>query len=300
MKIAYVDRRFMGPALDVVDQANDIIDEYVGQGYDLTLRQLFYQFVARALLPNTERSYKRLQSIVSDARMAGLIDWGVIKDRTRTLRSLPHWDGPREIMSSVVSQFRIDKWARQEVALEVWIEKQALVGVIDGVCDQHQVPYFACRGYVSQSFMHEAAERMARRVQAGRAPIVLHLGDHDPSGIDMTRDIEERLSLFVDGPVEVRRLALNMDQVRLHGPPPNPAKLSDVRAGVDRQGNVTPGSYVDLHGYESWELDSLPPQVISDLVGQEIEGLRDDGLWDDALEEEESGRAKLATAMANM
>lgn len=134
------------------------------------------------------------------------------------------WDDPADWIRSGARQFAIDKWATQPYRLEVWIEKDALAGVFRRVCSELQVPYFSCRGYTSQSEMWEAAQRLARWEQAGQTPIVFHFGDHDPSGIDMTRDIKDRLDLFgASGAchIDLRRLALNMDQVEQYSPPPN-------------------------------------------------------------------------------
>lgn len=256
-KISYIRKRFQSETLDLIDTANAIIEEYETAGYQLTLRQLYYQFVARDLLPNTDRSYDRLGSIVSDARLAGLIDWLAIEDRTRFLRGLNTWNGPGEVVRDAAERYHVDWWQDQPTRPEVWIEKDALVGVIERPCQKWDTDYFACRGYVSQSEMWVAGMRILGRWRKHKqATIIYHLGDHDPSGIDMTRDIEERLMMFTEGNVEVRRLALNMDQVEQYGPPPNPAKLSDARARA----------YVEQYGSQSWELDALEPRVIGDLV----------------------------------
>lgn len=281
-RIVYVAKDLRPETLGVVDAANFIIEEYEGQGFALTLRQLYYQFVARDLLPNTERSYKRLGQIVNDARMAGLIDWDAIEDRTRWLRESAHWESPGEIVEACAEQYRVDRWANQKYRPEVWIEKDALVGVIEGVCAQLDVPYFSCRGYVSQSEQWRAGQRHAAWIEAGQKPVVFHLGDHDPSGIDMTRDNDERLGLFGGG-TWVRRLALNMDQVEEFNPPPNPAKLTDARARA----------YVRRYGRESWELDALEPQMLARLIRANVESLIDRRAWDESAEMERWGRARL-------
>jgi hypothetical protein len=282
-KIKYQDIN-LGPAkLEVVKQANAIIREYAGQGFDLTLRQLYYQFVARDLIPNKLQEYKRLGDIINDARLAGLVDWDAIVDRTRNLRDLPHWDDPPDIVTAVSQQFRIDKWATQPNRVEVWIEKDALVGVIEGVCQSMDVPFFSCRGYTSQSEMWVAAQRLRRYAKRGQVPVILHFGDHDPSGIDMTRDIQDRLRMFMGG-MEIRRLALNMNQVEQYEPPPNPAKLTDSRCA----------GYMEIHGDESWELDALEPSVLADLIRGEIESLQEPDAWQEALDEEIKGREQLA------
>src|SRR2546428_272641 len=97
-KLWYASTRFSPKSRETIAQANVIIADYEAQGFTLTLRQAYYQFVSRGLIPNTDREYKRLGSIINDARMAGLIDWDSIEDRTRFLRSLSHWDDPSDIM----------------------------------------------------------------------------------------------------------------------------------------------------------------------------------------------------------
>lgn len=283
--IQYVAKRFRQESLLRIKQANDIIAEYQAQGFDLTLRQLYYQFVSRDLIPNNQKSYDNLGCLISDARLAGLVDWDAIQDRTRNLRSNSHWESPESIVSACAKQYRIDRWAKQDFRLEVWIEKDALVGVIEGVCQHWDVPYFSCRGYTSQSEMWIAGQRLAGHINSGQTPIVLHLGDHDPSGIDMTRDIRERLTMFAEDWVEVKRIALNMDQIREFQPPPNPAKLTDSRAG----------DYIERYGYESWELDALDPTTIEKLIAEHIRHYLDAEEWQKAERREASERSELAS-----
>ncbi|MGI5223580.1 hypothetical protein [Actinoallomurus sp. CA-142502] len=268
-KIVYVEKRFTTKSEAIIRRAEEICREYADQGYDLTLRQLYYQFVARGWIPNAQKEYKRLGEIISNARLAGLLDWRHLVDRTRSLRGLSHWDSPDQIIDSTAYSYRTERWASQPHRVEVWIEKDALVGVISGVCARNDVDYFSCRGYTSQSELWGAAQRMIRYQDAGQQPIVIHLGDHDPSGIDMTRDIAERLELF-EADVKVIRIALNMDQVQQYRPPPNPAKLTDSRAD----------GYIRRHGHSSWELDALDPSTLGQLIEDEIGRWRDQGLWD--------------------
>jgi hypothetical protein len=196
MQITYVRKKFGPAAMSVIAQANTICADYQAQGYDLTLRQLYYQFVSRDLIPNKQSEYKRLGKIIADARLAGLLDWDYIVDRTRNVRALDTWDKPSDLIKHVSEQFRIDKWEHQPYRVEVWIEKDALVGVIERVCNANQVAFFSCRGYTSQSEVWGAAQRLGEYLRAGQDVEIIHLGDHDPSGIDMTRDIEDRLRLF--------------------------------------------------------------------------------------------------------
>lgn len=238
--------------------------------------------VSRDIIPNNLQSYKRLGSIINDARLAGLIDWELMEDRTRSLRSPPTWDSPSSLITACADQFRIDKWADQTYRPEVWLEKDALAGVFERVCQQLQVPWFSCRGYTSQSEMWVAGQRLKRYKRNRQVPLIFHFGDHDPSGIDMTRDITDRLAMFMGG-VTLQRLALNMDQVEEYGPPPNPAKITDSRAE----------GYIAKFGNESWELDALTPEVLSDLVRSNIIAFREEDKWAAKVEEEEEHRRLL-------
>jgi hypothetical protein len=268
-KICYVKRRFSPASLGMIEKANSIIAEYGGQGFSLTLRQLYYQFVARDLIPNNIKSYKNLGSVVNDGRLAGLIDWDHIQDRTRHLEKGVHFRDPGEAIRSVSSWYGIDMWARQKYRPEIWIEKDALVGVIEGICGQLDVPYFSCRGYTSQSEMWVGGQRIGQWAKrAKQTPVIFHFGDHDPSGKDMTRDIVDRLELFMGG-VKLDRLALNMDQIDKYKPPPNPAKITDSRSTA----------YIAEFGPESWELDALEPKVITELIQKNIEKLKDKKIW---------------------
>lgn len=282
----FVPRNFSGGSLAIIENANTIIEEYQAQGFTLTLRQLYYQFVARDLLPNKQSEYKRLGSIVNDARLAGLIDWDAIEDRTRNVRRISTWDDPAEIVSAVAEQYKEDLWAGQPYRPEIWIEKDALVGVIEPACQRYRVPHFACRGYTSQSEQYRAGKRFERVADNDQIPIVFHLGDHDPSGIDMTRDNLDRLCMFAGREVEVRRLALNMDQIRRYRPPPNPAKETDSRSGP----------YIEKFGSKSWELDALDPTVIDRLIADNLDELIDADEWERAKAREQKRRAVLAKA----
>ncbi|WP_405909604.1 hypothetical protein OG742_37380 [Streptomyces sp. NBC_00828] len=281
-RITYVAKTFTKAHLELVTMADRICREYASQGFDLTLRQLYYQFVARDVIANKQTEYKRLGSIINDARLAGLLDRAFIVDRTRNLRGLSHWDDPRSVIQSAAYGYRTERWAPQPYRVEVWIEKDALVGVIAGACERNDVDYFSCRGYTSQSELWGAAQRMIRHQRNGQKQIVIHLGDHDPSGVDMTRDISDRLTLF-GADVDVRRIALNMDQIEEHQPPPNPAKLTDSRAT----------GYIREYGLSSWELDALEPTLLDRLIEDEIWAWRDAGLWDQETQVMERERTLL-------
>tara|TARA_B100000315_G_scaffold209452_1_gene205181 strand:- start:240 stop:1025 length:786 start_codon:yes stop_codon:yes gene_type:complete len=230
--------------------------------------------VAKDFIENSEKSYRRMSSIISDARMSGLVDWMAIVDRTRNVRNNNHFNSPEDIISVCENQFMLDHWKNQTYRPEVWIEKDALVGVISGICSKLDVPYFSCRGYNSQSEMWSAGQRMIKNIINGHVPFIIHLGDHDPSGIDMTRDIIDRLELFTNGKknvdFELSRIALNYNQVLKYNPPPNPAKISDSRIE----------NYISQYSSSSWELDALNPAVIEKLIEDQLSEIIDLKNWD--------------------
>ena len=137
--------------------------------------------------------------------------------------------------------------------------------------------------------MWEAARRLKRRSDNGQHIVLLHLGDHDPSGRDMSRDIVDRLSTFETSGVEFHRLALNMDQIDTYNPPPNPTKLSDSRAG----------GYIAEFGHECWELDALEPQVISDLIRDNVAKYRDNSIYNKVLSREQHEKELLEDLSEN-
>lgn len=286
-RVAYITRNFRDDTRHTIAQANLVCEEYARQGLRLTLRQVYYQFVSRGWIHNDQKNYDKLGSVLNDARLAGALSWDYIEDRTRFLRAISTWASPSHILSAVANQYKRDLWATQPVYVETWIEKDALVGVIEGVCEDNRVPYMSCRGYFSASEMREAGLRYSEKLNQGKQVVVLHFGDHDPSGMDMSRDIQDRLDLYTQyhagTTIELRRIALNMGQINLYNPPPNPVKLTDSRSPA----------YTEAFGTESWELDALTPGVINALIQTEIDGLREQTAWDRATKQEETERDTL-------
>jgi len=287
-KELFIEQPFRRKTLERIEQANAIIDEYQAEGMTLTLRQLYYQFVARGLLENKQRNYDALGDTISKARLGGLVDWDAIEDRTRFLRGRSNSYDPETALRSLSRRYSIDMWRNQETRIEVWIEKDALLGVIDTICRRNDVDYFACRGNVSQSAPYEAGKRMERYQRDGYRTVVIHLGDHDPSGLDMTRDNQDRINLFGWDETEVRRIALNRDQIDDFNPPPNPVKMTDSKAPA----------YIAEHGYSSWELDALEPRVMRDLLQEVIDEYKDVDAWQEREDLLEADQAVLRDVIA--
>lgn len=295
--IEYIPTNFHPGSRFIIDEANKIINDWAGKGYyGLTLRQIYYRFIALDLFPtswidtdynkkhglhpstkNTLRNYKKLGDILNAARLGGKIDWDAMEDVTRRLKSLQYWESVGEAQDWLEDQYKHNKWKDQPTRVEVWVEKDALLSIFEKICTDADIstPLFSCRGYSSQSSMWGAAQRMLYYEELGQQTAILQFSDHDPSGIDMTRDIRDRLTLFRCS-AKVYRLALNIAQVNRFNLPPNPAKETDIRFS----------KYAEQFGADSWELDALEPNVIADLVRRAVVKIRNRELWDAAIKHE--------------
>lgn len=282
--IWYTDWNSRGRSGFLAGQANQIILEYGKFGIEPTVRQIFYQFVARNLIPNKHNEYVKLGELINNARMCGLIDWDSVVDRTRPLWGKEHFDSPDEMVRDAATKYHRNMWADQKCYVEVWIEKDALLSVVESVCEDFDVPYMACRGYGSQSSVWRAGHyRIKPMMDAGRDVTILYLGDHDPSGLNMTEDLRKRLGMFAEQPVNIQRIAMNMDQIEKYNPPPNPTKPKDSRTE----------NYEAEFGDTCWELDALDFKVIRELITDEIHRRIDWTPWNVSVDIQAAGRREL-------
>lgn len=285
MKQAYVNINFAQKSLALIGEINKLVNAYSRQGLVLSVRQLYYQLVARSLVPeNTQRMYKKVAGLINDGRLAGLIDWDMFEDRNREIDKRAAWESGSAILRVCADQFHMDMWKPQEKRVFLIIEKAALAGVMERTCRQYDIPLLAARGYPSVSVVRELALQYFRpALKAGQRIMVLHFGDHDPSGIDMTRDLKDRIDMFVAGAglhpshVELKRMALNRDQIEDQQPPPNFAKETDSRIAGYKEDYPWA---VDANGdADSWELDALEPAYLRGLVEAEVNLHIDQDLW---------------------
>lgn len=263
---------------------NKILDEYAEQGYVLTLRQLYYQLVSRDIIPNLQKEYAKLSTLLVKGRMAGFVDWDAIEDRIR-VPYLPYWVlDIEDAINDTANQYRLDRQDGQDVYIELWVEKDALSGVLKKITSHYHINLMVNRGYSSCTAMHDAYKRFKEKEDEGKETCILYLGDHDPSGLDMIRDIKERLEEFgVD--TEVKHIGLTMKQIEKFNPPPNPAKITDPRAT----------GYIAEYGDTSWEVDALDPETLHKLVRENVEKLIDMELFKDKIKQEEEDKEKLKT-----
>ncbi len=291
MKQAYTDQKFRSASLKLINTMNGIIDEYMRDSLTLTVRQLYYQLVARGVIENTERSYKNTTDLVNNARMCGLMDWSAIEDRTREFVKRSSWTSPAQILRSAARSYHEDMWKDQDNRVIVIVEKEALAGVMEGLCHRLDMPMLAARGYPSGTVLREfVLSDILPAVRKDQRIVILHLGDHDPSGIDMTRDLTERFGLFAgreSSEITLKRIALSMEQIEEQRPPPNPAKSSDSRFK----------DYAEKYGESSWELDALSPKYLTTLIEQHAREYIDQEVWDDAeanIEEQKERLTEIA------
>ena len=289
---------------EIQDRAREIAAEYGG---NLTLRQLYYQFVARGLLASGQKVYNRVGSALAVARLEGRFPWDWLVDRTRTIRDgnftrddvsveagLGYAEGViRHLPAYALGRAR---WFGQSTHVSVWVEKEALAGVFEGPCDDLGVSWFTCKGYPSLSALYQWCKSVedAYRVNPFDECVVVYFGDHDPDGIEIPRAAERRINEIaeVDGinlpPIRFERVALTLDQIAEHNPPPFPVKLTSSRA----QG------YIDEFGIDdSWELDALDPRTLTALIEASVERHFDAEVWRRNRDLVEDRRRTMAAAM---
>ena len=242
-----------------LEQILSIVKEFSSQGIKLTNRQLYYQLVASDIIPNAEETSMRLSAFLTNARYAGHIDWDMIEDRGRVPDKHPEWNNIKMLVQSAIQAYRLPRWSDQEFYVELFCEKQALESVLKPIANKYHIYFSYNKGYTSSSSMYDLAKRLKREINNGKHVKLLYFGDHDPSGLDMVRDVHDRIQEFLTQGAsytkpdfEVLPLALTMEQIRKFNPPPNPAKIKDPRAK----------RYISKFGSISWELDALRPDVL--------------------------------------
>lgn len=283
MKEVFQDLKLRSDNLDHLTRINGIIEEFQGKGYRLTLRQLYYQLVSRDVIANTPEEYKKLGGLLVKGRMAGVVDWDAIEDRIRVPK-IPYWvNDIEDALNDTVRQYRLDRMEGQDCYIEVWCEKDALSGIILRVTEKFHIRLMINRGYSSASAMYLASKRFGLQVRIhGKVPYILYLGDHDPSGLDMIRDVENRMAEF-GMTLMVDHIALTMNQIEEFNPPPNPAKITDPRADW----------YIREHGNTSWEVDALSPEDLTAVLNLNINNLIDTGKFTDMIEKEKDDKDKI-------
>ncbi|OPX87478.1 MAG: hypothetical protein A4E53_02466 [Pelotomaculum sp. PtaB.Bin104] len=245
----------------------NIVNEYQQNNIKLTLRQLYYQMVSKNYIPNLEAEYKKIIDLTGSMRGNNILTLDEFADNTRFAIRYRYEDDIENFIKDSIrpGKYNLDTRKNQPYYLEVWIEKEALRSVFKPITDKFDIPLFICRGYPSTSSLFQQGRTILFKTQyegkERKQVIILYYGDHDPSGKQIPEAIQ---SIFYNNyqmkHVEVRPMALNMDQVRRFKLPPNPAKITDPRAG----------GYIAKWGAESWELDAVPPVELQKIVEADI------------------------------
>jgi hypothetical protein len=277
---------------DVVANIISIVDNYTKQGFVLTLRQLHYQLVKANAIVNHDTAYKKLGDILDDCRYAGVIDWQAIEDRGRVPILGYAVDGIEDALRDTADQYKRDRQEGQDTVVEVWTEKDALSGILKRVTDKYHVRLVVNKGYSSSSAMYRAYQRILNAHYDGRKFQILYFGDHDPSGLDMIRDIRDRLSMMLEkgdhqldpeDAFNIKQIGLTMQQIKQYKLPPNPTKMTDARADA----------YIEKFGKVCWEVDGLDPQQLIAIVDEHVESVIDMDKYEEMIETEAEERAKL-------
>jgi hypothetical protein len=229
-----------------------VLDEH----HPMTVRQAYYQLVARQAIDNNRGQYQAISNLLVDMRKAGIVPWAWIEDRNRRPRHVAMWDDLADFGRTVLRSYRRDVWLTQPGLIEVWLEKDALSGIFEDVLASYGVTLNVGRGYDGWDSIHNAADRY----EAGEGVTVLYFGDFDPSGEDMVRSLRERLGMLGSNP-EIVKCALTPEDVRRYNLPPDFTKATDSRRA----------GFVAKYGDVSVELDALPITILRAQVIQEVE-----------------------------
>jgi hypothetical protein len=158
------------------DRRNALYD-IVQEQQPMTVRQVFYQATVRGLVAKTENGYQMVATDLANMRKEGELPYGWIADNTRWMRKPRTFDSMQEALQDTARFYRRGLWSSADRYVEIWLEKDALSGVIIPVTSEYDVPLMVARGYASLSFLSSAAEAVA---EEDRPCYIYQLGDHDP------------------------------------------------------------------------------------------------------------------------
>lgn len=270
---------------ELLEQVQAVLRQYQSH-LPVTNRQVFYRLVAAYGFEKSEAAYERLGNVLNRARRAGLVPWSAIRDDGFHRGRHTGWSSLgefRETVAAWVEEYRVDRQAGQERRLAVWCEAGGMVPQLERVASEYSVPVFSSGGFDSVTAKHDKSEQFAAM---GRV-LVLHVGDHDPSGVHVFGSLDEDVRAFcseLGGQVEFRRLAVLPDHVAEFGLETSPPKASDRRA---------------FDG-ETVQAESLPPDVLASIVRHAVEGELDMEAYAEALDLEREQRSQLAAWARNL
>jgi hypothetical protein len=248
----------------------------------MTVRQIFYQLVSRGIVPKTENGgYRPVQTQVLKMRREGLLPWAFIADGTRWMRKPISYDSVEDALRATQHSYRRNLWRSQQVRIEIWLEKDALAGVVADATERWDVPLMVSRGTSSATFLHSAAQEARRAWEAAHVETVVYaLYDFDAAGERAARSVERGFAEHVpDVPIGFERIAVTREQIDEWQLPTRPAKRSDPEAAK--------------FGAEAVELDAIPPDRLLGLVEDAIVAHVDVDAWRIEQQYEQSEREVL-------
>jgi len=251
----------------------------------MTVRQVFYQLVSRGVIAKTESEYKQtVVRLLTVMRRSGDIPFGWIADNTRWMRKPRSYSSLDDMLEREQEFYRRAIWDDQDVYVEIWLEKDALAGVLFEETGPWDVPLMVTRGYPSVSYLYEAAETIKDQ---GKPAYLYYFGDWDPSGVDITKTVERGIREFSHGAdIEFKRVAVTLQQIEELNLPTRPTKKTDSRSK-------------NFSG-ESVEVDAIPPLTLRNLVRQSIERHVDRRTLGQTQQIEAAERATLVTIREQM
>ena len=247
-------KRFRSTKTDMATLRVDLFD-IVAEMHPMTVRQVFYQATVRGLVDKSEAGYSKVQGNLSIMRRSGMLRYDWLADNTRWQRKPQTFDSVQEAFEDAAHFYRKALWTDINAYVEIWLEKDALSGVIMPVTEVYDVPLMVARGYASLSFLYEAGSYINDLTVPA---YIYHLGDFDPSGVNAGEKIEESLREYApDAELYFERIAVTPDQIKKWGLPTRPTKTSDTRSK----------GFGDI----SVELDAIAPDDLRNLVEQTIQ-----------------------------
>ncbi len=268
--------------MDAIKQA---IHQVLAETHPATVRQTFYQLVSRGAIGKTEAEYKStVVRLLAAMRRSGEIPFGWIADNTRWMRKPASYSSLADMLAESQRFYRRALWDDQDAYVEIWLEKDALSGVLYDVTAEFDVPLMVTRGYPSISYLYEAAEAIA---ETEKPAYLYYFGDYDPSGCDITRAVESGIREFApEADIHFERLAVTREQIAAWSLPSRPTKQSDSRSeGFDG---------------DSVEVDSIPPAMLRELVRSVITRHIDPRQMAASLAIEEQERETLGRIIGNL
>jgi len=269
-------------SLKLLEQVREIIESY---DFALTLRQIYYQLVARQVIANEQKYYRIISRLCVIGRDEGMLPEDAFADRLREVDKPPSWDDLSDFMETVKESYKKSKWNNQATYVETWTEKDALRGVISPITYEYDVPLLVVRGQVSRTAIYESYKRFAQKVKEGKECYLFYFGDFDPSGISIYKSLVDRIRNFgaYGALIKFERIALTREQIETYGLPQDPAKTSDPNYK----------KFVRSYGDNVVELDALPPDVLRDFIRESIESEIDAELLAQVQETEEEEITRL-------